>query len=83
MFINHVTDSGGTPIDSRKDTFSIIVVGLLEACIKKLEIQGMRKVFLDGISSGVDDFKKLGKQHQDEIFSYAYCSDRFRCMGPV
>jgi hypothetical protein len=38
------------------------MVGLLDASIKNLQAQGMRKMFLDGVSSWLSDLKKLGEQ---------------------
>lgn len=38
------------------------MVGLLDASIKNLQAQGMRKMFLDGVSNGLGDLKELGFQ---------------------
>lgn len=38
-----------------------IATGLLDACVKSLHSQGMRKIFLDGISAGIDDLRRLGR----------------------
>ncbi|TVY81541.1 hypothetical protein LSUE1_G001883 [Lachnellula suecica] len=38
-----------------------VMVGLLDACVKNLQTQGMRKMFLDGVASGLDPLKKLGR----------------------
>jgi hypothetical protein len=38
------------------------MIGLLDASIKNLQAQGMRKMFLDGVSSWLSDLKKLGEQ---------------------
>ena len=45
------------PIAARRD---VIMVPLLGACVKKLQEQGMRKMFLDAVTSNVDGFKQLG-----------------------
>lgn len=37
------------------------IVGLLDASIGNLQAQGMRKMFLDGVSNEVDNFKTLGR----------------------
>ncbi|TVY17017.1 hypothetical protein LARI1_G005406 [Lachnellula arida] len=37
-----------------------VMVGLLDACIKNLQDQGMKKMFIDGISSELDALKQLG-----------------------
>jgi len=37
------------------------MVGLLKACVQNLQAQGMKKMFLDGVSQGSDDLKQLGK----------------------
>jgi len=38
-----------------------VMVGLLDACIKNLQNQGMKKMFIDGISSELDALKQLGR----------------------
>ena len=38
-----------------------IFVGLLDACVKKLQEQGMRKMFMDGVTSGLDNLLQLGE----------------------
>ena len=45
---------------SRRDA---VLVGLLNACVKKLQNEGMSKIFLDGVSGGVDGFKLLGEHN--------------------
>jgi len=35
-------------------------MGLFDACVKNLQEQGMKKMFLDGVSHGVDRLKQLG-----------------------
>ena len=37
------------------------MIGLLDACIQNLQAQGMRKMFLDGVSSGLEKLKALGE----------------------
>ncbi|TVY29038.1 hypothetical protein LHYA1_G002266 [Lachnellula hyalina] len=37
-----------------------VMVGLLDACIKNLQNQGMKRMFIDGISSELDALKQLG-----------------------
>lgn len=36
------------------------MVNLLDASIRNLEAQGIRRMFLDGVSNGLGDLKKLG-----------------------
>lgn len=36
------------------------IMGLFDACVKNLQDQGMKKMFLDGVSHGVDRLKQLG-----------------------
>jgi hypothetical protein len=35
--------------------------GLLDACKENLHTQGMRKMFLDGVASGLDALNQLGQ----------------------
>jgi hypothetical protein len=35
--------------------------GLLDACKNNLQAQGMRKMFLDGVASGLDSLNRLGQ----------------------
>jgi hypothetical protein len=35
--------------------------GLLDACKNNLQTQGMRKMFLDGVASGLDSLNQLGQ----------------------
>ncbi|CAG8981587.1 hypothetical protein HYALB_00009466 [Hymenoscyphus albidus] len=37
-----------------------VLKGLLDACVKNLQAQGMRRMFLDGVSSGLDTLIDLG-----------------------
>jgi hypothetical protein len=46
------------------------MVGLLDACIKNLQAQGMRKMFLDGVSNGVDHLKMLGESSIHKSTNY-------------
>jgi hypothetical protein len=36
------------------------MIPLLHACIRKLQEQGMKRLFLDAVTSNVDAFKHLG-----------------------
>jgi len=40
---------------------SAVVVGLLDACVKNLQNQGMKKLFIDGVAGELDSLKQLGK----------------------
>lgn len=40
-----------------------IVVGLLDASIRNLQAQGMKRMFLDGISNGLTNFEALGRYY--------------------
>lgn len=42
---------------------SPIIPELLDACVKKLYRQGMRRMFFDGVAKDVDELKRLGKLH--------------------
>ncbi|KAL3427054.1 acetyltransferase [Phlyctema vagabunda] len=46
--------------ESGQDGYTNITLGLLDACVKRLVFQGMRKVFIDGVSSGIHELKRLG-----------------------
>lgn len=37
-----------------------VISGLLEACLRNLQSQGMKKMFLDGVSSELDFLEQLG-----------------------
>lgn len=37
------------------------MIPLLNACIRKLQEQGMKQLFLDAVTSNVDSFKQLGR----------------------
>lgn len=50
-----------------------MMVGLLDACIKNLKDQGMRRMFLDGVAKELDDFKRLG-EFSDMAFIEFFCS---------
>lgn len=43
----------------KRDT---ILDGLLDACVVNLQSQGMKKMFLDGITEGASDLLQLGKR---------------------
>ena len=45
-------------IASKRDS---AIVGLLDACVKNLQHQGMRRMFMDGVASGLEEFKQLGE----------------------
>lgn len=38
-----------------------LIIGLLDACVRNLQDQGMRKMFLDSVAEGLDGFKRLGE----------------------
>jgi hypothetical protein len=40
---------------------SVVVVGLLDACVKNLQNQGMKKMFIDGVAGDLDSLKQLGR----------------------
>jgi hypothetical protein len=44
-----------------------IMVPLLNACVKKLQEQGMRKMFLDGVVNHLESFKQLGKASGEQL----------------
>ncbi|RDW70145.1 hypothetical protein BP5796_08542 [Coleophoma crateriformis] len=46
-------------LETSAEVLGPFTVGLLGACSKKLASQGMRKIFLDGISDNINDFKRL------------------------
>lgn len=62
--------SSNSPIVPRQDS---IMIGLLEASINNLQAQGMRKMFLDGVSSGLSDLKKLGELPSPTISIIQQC----------
>jgi hypothetical protein len=37
------------------------MVGLLDVCVKNLQAQGMRRMFLDGVAQGLDELRLVGK----------------------
>jgi hypothetical protein len=41
------------------------MVPLLNACIQKLQEQGMKKLFLDAVAEKVDSLKQLGRSSPD------------------
>ena len=45
-----------------------VMVGLLDACVKNLQNQGMKKMFIDGVASELDSLKQLGRflESQDD-----------------
>lgn len=47
------------------------MVPLLNACIRKLQEQGMKQLFVDAVTSNVDSFNQLGKSSKDgTLWSY-------------
>jgi hypothetical protein len=55
------------------------MVPLLNACVEKLQEQGMRKMFLDGVVNHLESFKQLGKapKAQLDIYTTNYYLYRF------
>lgn len=43
------------------DEHHAIMGGLLDACKKNLQTQGMRKMFFDGVSEGLEPLTQLGQ----------------------
>lgn len=54
--MNHIGTNNNLAIEN-----NTVMIGLLDACIKNLQDQGMKKMFIDGISSELDALKQLGK----------------------
>ncbi|RAL62309.1 hypothetical protein DID88_004875 [Monilinia fructigena] len=51
---------------------SPIIPELLNACVKKLYRQGMRRMFFDGVAKDVDELKRLGNYlHYEKVLSPA------------
>lgn len=42
------------------------MIPLLNACIRKLQEQGMKRLFLDAVASNVDAFKHLGRSLRND-----------------
>ncbi len=40
------------------------MIRLLDACVRSLREQGMRKMFLDAIKGGYEGFQSIGKHHE-------------------
>lgn len=45
------------PTAAKRDT---IMRGILNACVENLQMQGMKKMFIDGVADGLEEFTKLG-----------------------
>jgi hypothetical protein len=60
------------------------MIPLLNACIRKLQEQGMKRLFLDAVTSNVDAFKHLGRSLRNDpsqnliLINYVY---RLQGMG--
>lgn len=55
--LNGILEADNTPATEQ----NAVMVGLLDACVKNLQSQGMRKMFIDGVAGEVGSFKQLGK----------------------
>jgi len=53
------------PLDdnlSANNTRDSVMIRLLDACVRTLKDQGMRKMFLDAVKGGHQGFQSTGKQ---------------------
>lgn len=57
-WVNLTATDDNAAVTSRKDA---IMFRLLDTCIRSLERQGARRVFLDGMKGGQEGFQSTGK----------------------
>lgn len=57
----HILTDNSTFVAAKRD---VLMIPLLHACIRKLQDQAMKKMFLDAVSSNVEGFRKLGEAFQ-------------------
>ncbi len=49
------------------------MIRLLDACVKALREQGMRKMFLDAVKGGHEGFLSIGKQPVPRLNAVLFC----------
>lgn len=48
-----------TDIETERST-AVTVVSLLDTCVKKLQEQGMKRIYMDGITEDFEEYTRLG-----------------------
>jgi hypothetical protein len=45
-----------------------VVNGIIDTCVRYLQEQGMRKMFIDGVTDGLDSLGRLGRAIHSNVF---------------